>query len=112
MRKVKIIKIGAKEVTCQELTPRQIDGLLALSVADLAAPSLPILMASDVTTDAVLLSTGITADALLDDFELEELVTVWAAVEEVNSFLLARLDKAVQKNRDLSAAAAKTGGKP
>ena len=104
MRKCKVIVVAGKEITCQELTPRQIDGLLELLSKDQVAPSLPILMASDITTEAVLLSTGITADALLDDYELKELSTIWAAVEEVNDFLLGRLDRAVRKTRGLLAA--------
>lgn len=97
MRKSKKITVAGKEITAQELTPRQVDTLLGKSAKELKAESLATLMGSELTTDAVLMATGIKDQELLDDFTLEELAEIWAAAEEVNGFLLERLDKALKK---------------
>lgn len=108
MRKSTTAEVGEQKILCMELSPRQVDALLGKKGEEQEASSLAVLMASDITTDAVLMSTGLTADQLLDEYTLEELSTVWKKVEEVNDFLLERLDKALIKGL---AVLEKTAGK-
>lgn len=96
MHKSKTITVGEKKITAKDLSPLQIDELLGLDGQERPGAKLGILMGSNLSLDAVSMSTGIQADELLGEFSFEELAEIWSAVAEVNDFLLGRMDLAIK----------------
>lgn len=91
MHKSKIIIVAGRDITALDLSPRQVDKMLDELAQGVTANNLGMVMASNLTAEAVSMSTGLEVQALLDEFSLEELAEIWRAVEEVNGFLLDRL---------------------
>lgn len=87
MRKSKTIKLAGREITVNELTVRQIDELIAGIDADRMIQIVEMIINDHIPIEAVIASTGLTADDLAGDFTPSELRTLWDAVGEVNDFL-------------------------
>lgn len=97
--------VGERSITAKQLSPRQVDTLLGTSGTEKPGDSLALLMDSDITTEAVVMSTGLSREELLDQLSLQELAEIWPKVEEVNDFLLERLQKAFSKSMKILAEA-------
>lgn len=90
----KTITVGGKDIVAKTLTASQIADLMAKMDGSRKATLAEMLMDSDVPIDAVLVSTGLSAEWFSGPVTPDEIHQVWEAVIEVNGFLsrmLARL---------------------
>lgn len=90
MRKQKVITIGDREITINELTAAQIDGMLSSFNESRPVHPTELLLDAVIPVEAVTLSTGMTGPELGGsecNYAPSELDEIWRAVAEVNSFL-------------------------
>ena len=83
--------VAPMKITATELSPRQVDRLLAETDPEKLVSPLAVLLGFTVPLVVVAMSTGVPEDMLVDELTLDELSATWVAVEEVNDFLSRRL---------------------
>lgn len=92
MRLEHTVKIDDKEFVARELTVRQVETMLTGIDGTRPVSQAELLVDSVIPIEAVILSTGISAETM-GDFAPSELQEIWGAVERVNGFLSRLLEK-------------------
>jgi len=99
MKKRKIIEMNGEKITVSELTVKQVGGLLDEKKDGPTLTAVDFLFGNEVTSEAIMLSTGLTAEAM-DEFTPSDVRLIIDTMKEINPFffdMMGRLIKAAEK---------------
>jgi hypothetical protein len=104
MRKIKTIMIDEREITVKELTVADVRDLLENVTNKTEINTIDLLFGDSVPSEAIEKSTGIKIKKLENDFSPSEIKTLVEAVEEVNPFFVAMIQKLKKATENLKQA--------